>query len=174
MNIWYNISKKHSMILCEMTNRNAQEGSQQRITSTDSLMALIFRYKCCLNWAWNCKSTTWVIKQTAPGPYYELPPLSEKKDCPIYSSLVTETIHYCLKPLELNFNINMKNLPSVSSQWKYWFSTDDKVHPDAFGVDYCSHAPWYNVQLYISIARTKFGHFVRWDVDENWKLSVQL
>jgi len=24
-------------------------------------------------------------------------------------SLVTETIHYCQKPLELNFNMNMKN-----------------------------------------------------------------
>lgn len=44
--------------------------------------------------------------------------------------------------------------------------TDDKVHPNAFVVD--------NAQLYISTARIKFGHFVRWDLDENWKLSVQL
>ena len=34
---------------------------------------------------------------------------SKKNILQFIPSLVTETIHYCQKPLELNFNINTKN-----------------------------------------------------------------
>jgi len=75
------------MTLCEMTNRNAQQGLRQRVTSTDFLLALIFMYKSCLNWDWNCKSTTWVMKTNRLRPLLWINSQShpfQKKDHPVY------------------------------------------------------------------------------------------